>query len=470
MKSHQIMKSVTAVVLAGAFAFSLAHPAVALQAYSVVTCALASPTPCVGGTNTSSGPGVQGISSLGFGNVGQTKFASTSTSNGKAGVLGEDVSTSGTNDEGVRGTSTRGLGVHGISSSRSGVRGDSTSAQGVFGSSSTGTGVQGVSATHAGVVGQSTSTSAAGDGGDFSAAGNGSGVTATAVNGGTGLFASSHTGVGVFGQGSEGIEASDRGSGDDFLASGNGGHLFRAINSSAVDVFTLNDNGDINATGPATVGPVVGSAGIIGTSDEIGVRGTLQGTPTGAIQAGVVGDNGSGNSTAAIYANGFGGMLFVGNNFNGQNVFTVDDAGNVFIQGNVNASSYSTHTAVRTMQRTRNGGEVETYAPEGAAPTMEDFGEARLIGGTGYVPLKSSFGSAIDHNQPYLVFITPQGVTRGPLNVVQKDLRGFTVRESGGSSSVAFDYRIVAKPYVTHRALPAQPAIMPKHRLFLPAP
>src|SRR5438270_6172316 len=179
MKRQHTIQLVTVFALACGFAISATHPAFAVQTFSVVTCALAAPTPCVGGTNTNTGPGVQGISSLGFGNVGQTKFNSTSTTNGKSGLLGQDLSTSGTNDEGVRGTSLRGLGVHGTSSSRSGVRGDATTAQGVFGTSSSNAGAQGVSLTGNGVVGQSTSTGGVGHGGVFSAAGGGDGVVAS---------------------------------------------------------------------------------------------------------------------------------------------------------------------------------------------------------------------------------------------------------------------------------------------------
>src|SRR5947209_1984414 len=198
MKRQQTIKLATAFALMAAFAFSATHPAFAVQTFSVVTCTLAAPTTCVGGTNTSTGPGVQGISSLGFGNVGQTKFNSTSTANAKAGILGQDLSTSGINDEGVRGTSVRGLGVHGISSSRAGVRGDATTAQGLFGSSSSNAGAQGVSVSGPGIVGQSTSTTASGNGGTFNALGHGNGIQANAnQNGIAGLF-NSQPGTGIF--------------------------------------------------------------------------------------------------------------------------------------------------------------------------------------------------------------------------------------------------------------------------------
>lgn len=58
------------------------------------------------------------------------------------------------------------------------------------------------------------------------------------------------------------------------------------------------------------------------------------------------------------------------------------------------------------------------------------------------------------HDRPgrYLVFITPQDNSRHPY-VTHKTSAGFAVMEAdNGRDSVAFDYRIVAKPY--HTAAP----------------
>jgi hypothetical protein len=58
-----------------------------------------------------------------------------------------------------------------------------------------------------------------------------------------------------------------------------------------------------------------------------------------------------------------------------------------------------------------------------------------------------AFSSAIDRLANYLVFITPKGDSRG-LYVSHQSAAGFTVRENqGGHSTLAFDYRIVAKPF-----------------------
>jgi hypothetical protein len=80
-------------------------------------------------------------------------------------------------------------------------------------------------------------------------------------------------------------------------------------------------------------------------------------------------------------------------------------------------------------------------------PSIDDFGEAQLVSGHAYVRLSADFANVIDKNVNYLVFITPEGDSRG-VYVTDKTQVGFTVKENqGGHSSLAFSYRIVAKPY-----------------------
>jgi hypothetical protein len=69
------------------------------------------------------------------------------------------------------------------------------------------------------------------------------------------------------------------------------------------------------------------------------------------------------------------------------------------------------------------------------------------VNGEGHVALDPTFASAIARDRSYLVFLTPEGDSRG-LYVTSKTLAGFAVRESsGGHSSLAVAYRIVAHPY-----------------------
>jgi hypothetical protein len=93
------------------------------------------------------------------------------------------------------------------------------------------------------------------------------------------------------------------------------------------------------------------------------------------------------------------------------------------------------------------GRRVVTYAAQSSEPTVEDFGEGRIVGGVGQVMLDPAFARTIDASRSYLVFLTPEGDNRG-LYVSQRTAYGFTVREAqGGSSTLGFMYRIVAKPY-----------------------
>jgi len=72
-----------------------------------------SSSPCIEYDNDGSGPGIRGISIGGNGLAGSTEFISTSTTNFREGLIGNDISTSGVYNAGVRGLSVRGTGVVG---------------------------------------------------------------------------------------------------------------------------------------------------------------------------------------------------------------------------------------------------------------------------------------------------------------------------------------------------------------------
>lgn len=93
------------------------------------------------------------------------------------------------------------------------------------------------------------------------------------------------------------------------------------------------------------------------------------------------------------------------------------------------------------------GRAIASYGAQESVPTIEDFGEAQLVNGLAYVPLGADFANVIDRRPTYVVFITPEGPSRG-LYVTHKTTSGFTVAENpDGHSTLAFAYRIVAKPY-----------------------
>jgi hypothetical protein len=88
---------------------------------------------------------------------------------------------------------------------------------------------------------------------------------------------------------------------------------------------------------------------------------------------------------------------------------------------------------------------VESYSVQSAENWFEDAGTAQLVNGAGRVNLESVFGQTVNTGVEYHVFLTPDGDCKG-LYVSAKTGSGFEVRElGGGTSSVAFDYRIMAK-------------------------
>jgi hypothetical protein len=126
-----------------------------------------------------------------------------------------------------------------------------------------------------------------------------------------------------------------------------------------------------------------------------------------------------------------------GPNFN--QVFSVDANGNLNISGNLVVSGTKSSTA-----KLQSGREVALYAVESPENWFEDFGSAELKSGVAWVPLDASFAEATNAAVTYHVFLTPSGDSNG-LYVARKTATGFEVREHGGGSNVAFDYRIVVR-------------------------
>jgi hypothetical protein len=76
---------------------------------------------------------------------------------------------------------------------------------------------------------------------------------------------------------------------------------------------------------------------------------------------------------------------------------------------------------------------------------FEDAGRGQLSGGQAVVNIESVFGQTINTGVDYHVFLTPDGDCKG-LYVAEKSAASFVVKElGGGTSSIAFDYRIMAK-------------------------
>jgi hypothetical protein len=277
-----------------------------------------------------------------------------------------------------------GQGLEGVAKSKAGLWGVSTSSDGVYGVSTSGTGVAG------------TSTSGVGVGGTTST---GTGVKASASGSGTALNVASGSGTAI---------NVTTGSGEGLLVEGPG--------TATIEAQFLNTTG--------SAGEVA-----IGGSDGLGLE--------------AFGIASSSSTVPAIEAVCVGAPAVTAFNLaHSTNLMSLDCSGNMILAGTL-----TTKGTPLVARRTAVGNEVATFSAQQTTQTMEDLGEAQLVGGQAYVRLASDFAATTDERTNYLVFITPQGESRG-LYVAHKSAAGFEVRENAnGTSSLAFDYRIVAKPY-----------------------
>jgi len=368
---------------------------------------------------TSNGAAVLGVDEANTsGNIG----VRGETTNGFAGVEGSALGTGV--DDGVLGTAISGVtategdsfdgnGVAGGSGDGPGVYGQSSSLYGVDGFSSTGTGTLGVTenpsdttlSTQAGVEGLDSSS----DGGSLNY-----GVQGVSANG-IGVIGTSTNNIGV-----EGLSSSESG-----------------IGVRAESAFI-----GLTATSTGGIGLEASSAN---TGAEIyGSYTTGTGVMTIAFDA-LVPVCGDGDGT---------GDLIVGENFDEEEVYSVDCSGTVGM-----------------VVPTRHHLYANTTTPQATQPVLEDYGEAQLVNGSASVKLDPAFAETISDRSPYLVFLTPDGDSRG-LYVTQKTMEGFVVRENGGgTASLTFDYRIVAKPAGATRGRMTLMAAAPRvHSNFVDPP
>jgi hypothetical protein len=202
---------------------------------------------------------------------------------------------------------------------------------------------------------------------------------------------------------------------------------------------------------PAVRGDSGGGPGVYGTSvTNAGVNGLSQNTfgvyGLGNNAAGVRGDSGGGpgvqgvsQSNAGVYGQSVNSNGIYGISTNGNAGFF---QGNVVIQGNLTvAGSFPKSAAVPH----RHDGQLRRlYCMESPESYFEDFGRSQLTNGRATVQLDRDF-AAVVHADDYDVFPVPTGDCKG-LYVTNKTPTSFEVRElQGGTSSVGFSYRVVAK-------------------------
>ena len=417
-------------------------------------------------THSPSGTGVTGFG-IATGVLGSAS-AATGFANG---VFGQSFSTSGTGVAGFANASSGGT---------TGVFGDASA-------SPNGTGVFGSASQQVGVGGQATATSggpAYGVWGDSLSTG-GTGVAGFAdatsgfTNGVSGVSVSPN-GNGVLGvsnatsgspNGVLGVINTTNGAGVAGIATApsgfnNGVYGQTASNEgSAVSGSAISTSGSPNGVFGSSAGQG-GGIGVWGVAlatsgSGVGVRGDLE-EPTASGAAGLFLTL-SPNSVAGQFAN-FSRQGLILQGLSGpfdatqKEVFRVDASGNLHITGNLTVDGTKSSTA-----KLQDGREVALYAVESPENWFEDFGSAQLNNGVAWVPLDASFAQAVNSTVTYHVFLTANGDSSG-LYVARKTTDGFEVREhGGGTTSVAFDYRVVVRRrgYETLRMLQ-----LPERKIF----
>ena len=176
------------------------------------------------------------------------------------------------------------------------------------------------------------------------------------------------------------------------------------------------------------------SVGVGGRSDRShGVFG-LSFAPLGPnpleVPAGVYGESMNGSIGVFGVPNAPGaGVVGVGTGGANAGVFS----GNVVVFGKITATA-----------KFPDGSKRLLHCMESPEHWFEDFGSARLTRGRVAVKLDAGFAEVVTLNG-YRVFLTPEGDCQG-LYVRSKRGTSFEVRElQGGTSNVAFSYRIVAR-------------------------
>jgi hypothetical protein len=311
---------------------------------------------------------------------------------------------------GVNQASMAGVGVEGSAFGMNSI--------GVFGVSDSGSGVLGFGGPGTGVWGKTQSDSSAGVYGLNS--GKFAGVLGRNTAGGPGVYgdASANGGAGVLGitqdNAQAGVEGTNFNNGPSVFGNPGGGGigvLGHAANAGSAAVQGIHYSG-----GPGVVG-------FSGTGTGVG-----GGSGTGIGFGGVaVGAGGIGVAGQATDASGYAGVFTGGKG--------------VLIQGNLTVTgSFPKSAAVRGA----DGMLKRLYSLECPESWFEDFGTAQLSNGSARVELEPGFAGVVKTDQ-YRVFPVANGDCKG-LYISNRTPTSFTVHESqGGTSNVAFDYRIVAK-------------------------
>ena len=199
----------------------------------------------------------------------------------------------------------------------------------------------------------------------------------------------------------------------------------------------------VNGTG--VVGQSTNGAGVSGSgSDGVDALGTNYGV-YGRGGTGVLGETYStvGNGLSGINYGGANGLYTYTSSILGASAYLDGPTGHCAIYGNGSLFCTGSKSAVVPV----DGGsrQAALYAMDSPENWFEDFGFGRLTNGEATIQLESKFAQTVNTGMDYHVFAVPNGDCKG-LYVAEKTAAGFVVRElGGGTSNIAFDYRIVAR-------------------------
>jgi len=277
-------------------------------------------------------------------------------------------------------------------------------------------------------------------------------------SGGIGVYGYDNAGTGVSAYGVTGVSAGGTSYGVSASATG----------SSATGVY---GSGAYGVTGSGTLWGVTGTTsaatpygGVLGSGGGVGVKGqAASGSLTGEnfYQAGVWGDAGNygvlGTNDEAIAgefinndnSGSYPTMVVINNTTETHNPVFQTDSPYTYTGARhctIDTSANLTCTGVLTGSIQGDAGkETAVYAMQSAENWLEDAGSGQLSNGSARIELDAAFAETVNAGVEYHVFLTPNGDSRG-LYVSQKTATSFEVHEQGGgTSSIAFDYRIMAK-------------------------
>ncbi len=185
--------------------------------------------------------------------------------------------------------------------------------------------------------------------------------------------------------------------------------------------------------GQSVTGAKVSGVGVWGDTNQSHLVAVLGSADDG--YAGVFENNSEGNFTLSVSNDSPSSDAQAFNAGSLHGWCHIDTSGNLLCTGSKSA-------VVPVDNGTRK---IALYAVEAPENWFEDAGSGQLSGGAATVTLEPTFAETVNTGVEYHVFLTPKGDCKG-VYVANETPQSFEVHElSGGRSSIAFDYRIMAR-------------------------